>query len=398
MATIQEIPHQGYYVTLRAEYVHLTDSVIAAQLLSLLETWTRGREAEIERVQSYNKTNPQQKKSVPTLWLYEKIEHFQRWLPWIKSEKTIRTGLNLLVEKGLINKRNQQSAHSPWDRTLEYKLNIKTIIESLSAQRDVSPKPLQASPRSANGTATGKPLQEEDSVEVATITECSQESLPDETYSDYHLQAVTVTGCNRESLPDEYNNNQSNNHNNSLSNSGATSVIRNHPGLRSLPQAYAHQENSKPQFFDWRSQLFPEERESWEKFVENKIAELPRKVVLKDEWLIALTAAGTPRWEALRTEWENVEKLKSYARSIVPTGVDDLAKSFVDWLTSLTSPSQVKRNIRSISGGMVYGGYVDDPFPVEVLAGLNLNQIKALLNWKNLDDIDGGNFRQELTI
>lgn len=354
------IPHQGYYITLRAEYVHLTDSVIAAQLLSLLETWTRGREAEIERVQSYNKSNPKQKKSVPTLWLYEKIEHFQRWLPWIKSEKTIRTGLNLLVEKGFICKRNQQSAHSPWDRTLEYKLNIKTIIESLSTQRDVSSSTtLEANTEPCRGVSP-KPLQEEDFIEVVAVTECNPKSLPDETYSDYHLQAVAVTGCNRESLPDEYNNNQSNHQNNSLSN------------------------NSQTEFFEWRNQLFPEERESFEKFVENKIAELPRKVVLKDEWLIALTAAGTPRWEALRTEWENVEKLKSYAKSSVPTGVDDLAKRLIDGLTKLTSAEEVRRNLYGVVDGWVYGNFVDQPLRLDAVASLSFEQIKAMLKWRGV--------------
>ena len=139
---------------------------------------------------------------------------------------------------------------------------------------------------------------------------------------------------------------------------------------------------SATEFQNFITSLFPEERESFEKFVNERIAELPRKVVLKDEWLIALTKAGKPRWESLRTEWENVEKLKSYTESSVPTGIDDLAKRLIDWLTKLTSAEEVRRNLYGVVDGWVYGNYVDQAFRLEAVASLNFEQIKAMFKWR----------------
>ena len=136
-------------------------------------------------------------------------------------------------------------------------------------------------------------------------------------------------------------------------------------------------------YFDWLKNLWPEERESWNKFVQDKIQELPRKVVLRDEWLIASGATGKPRWESMKREWESNENLKAYTKTVVPVGVDSVGKSMIDKLIAATSAEEVKRNIFQVHDGWLYGNHVE-PIRLEVFEGLTVAQIKALLKWREL--------------
>jgi hypothetical protein len=203
MNSAYNIPHQGYYVITRAEYVKLTGSVTAAQVLSVIETWSKARESEIQRLISFNQSNPDEAKPIPGMWLYEKIEHFLKWLPWLKSEKTIRSNINKLIRLGLVEKRTQQSSTNKWDKTLEYRLNIKTLIQRLTDAVDTTVS-------SGNSDRT-------DAVNDHQI----------DAVSDDPIDAVSATGSVRLIEPDDYINNQSNyqtsNHHskNLVSNKGA---------------------------------------------------------------------------------------------------------------------------------------------------------------------------------
>lgn len=137
-------------------------------------------------------------------------------------------------------------------------------------------------------------------------------------------------------------------------------------------------------YFDFLETLWPEERESWDKFIQEKISRLPQKPCLLDEWLIALSASGRPRWESLNVEWSNFERQQAYARTNVPVGVDDKANSFIKWLEKLVGPLEVKRNVQTVLNGFIYGNYVDIPLELDSLLDLPLEQIKQQLNWRSV--------------
>ena len=129
MTSVYEIPHRGHYIILRDEYIQITKTEAAAQLLSLFETWTSAREKEIQRCQSFNKKAlDDQKLPEFSLWLYEKISDIRKWLCW-RSERTIQRAIAELEELGFIERR---SSSNPWDQTREYKLNIPFLIEKLN--------------------------------------------------------------------------------------------------------------------------------------------------------------------------------------------------------------------------------------------------------------------------
>ena len=208
MNSVYNIPHQGYYVVTRAEYVELTGSVTAAQVLSVIEAWSKARESEIQRIISFNQSNPDESKPIPGMWLYEKIEHFLKWLPWLKSKKTIRSNINKLIGLGLIEKRTQQSSTNKWDKTLEYRLNVKTLIQRLTDGVDT--------------TVSSGNNDQIDGVNDRQIDTVSDH--PIDGVNDDPIGGVTVTASKEESLPHDYINNQSNNQ---ISNYHAKNLVSN---------------------------------------------------------------------------------------------------------------------------------------------------------------------------
>ncbi|MGB3401134.1 MAG: hypothetical protein WBA77_00425 [Microcoleaceae cyanobacterium] len=209
MTSVYNIPHQGYYVVTRAEYVELTGSVTAAQVLSVIEAWSKARESEIQRIISFNQSNPDESKPIPGMWLYEKIEHFLKWLPWLKSKKTIRSNINKLIGLGLIEKRTQQSSTNKWDKTLEYRLNVKTLIQRLTD--------------GVNITVSSGNNDQIDGVSDGQIDGVNDDQV--DGVSDGQIDGVTATASKEESLPHDYNNNQISN--NQISNDHSKNLFSN---------------------------------------------------------------------------------------------------------------------------------------------------------------------------
>ncbi len=209
MNSVYSIPHQGYYVVTRAEYVELTGSVTAAQVLSVIEAWSKARESEIQKIMSFNQSNPDESKTIPEMWLYEKIEHFLKWLPWLKSKKTIRSNINKLIGLGLIEKRTQQSSTNKWDKTLEYRLNVKTLIQCLTD--------------GVNTTVSCGNNDQIDGVNDGQIDTVNDH--PIDGVNDGQIDGVTATASKEESLPHDYINNQISN--NQISNDHSKNLFSN---------------------------------------------------------------------------------------------------------------------------------------------------------------------------
>lgn len=112
----QLIQHTGYFITIYSDYLEITDDFCAAQILTLLETYTAGR-IELLNQLDFN----------PELWIYLSIKTLNDELLGLFSKRQIEKALKTLYESGFIEKK---------PNTSQYKLNIKAVQETLDKKRN----------------------------------------------------------------------------------------------------------------------------------------------------------------------------------------------------------------------------------------------------------------------
>jgi hypothetical protein len=131
------IAHRGgeKVAVLREDYLTICDqNACAAMVLSQFEYWHNVRAAHREQAASQNRAGglgnlpPTQNTD---LWVYKTRKELHQELFAVYSLGTIGVAVDLLVAKGYLHTRHNP-AH-PWDRTLQYRLQVATIQDAINA-------------------------------------------------------------------------------------------------------------------------------------------------------------------------------------------------------------------------------------------------------------------------
>ncbi|MDI7740597.1 hypothetical protein QMK38_01165 [Lysinibacillus fusiformis] len=118
---------------IREELIAITGNLFEAVLLNQLIYWTQRvkdyeqfQHEETKRIQSQNENN-----ETPLFgWIYKKADELREETMLCCNENTIRKHLKELINKGYLNQRN--NSKFKWDRTYQYRLNAKKLIEDLN--------------------------------------------------------------------------------------------------------------------------------------------------------------------------------------------------------------------------------------------------------------------------
>ncbi|MEN8907981.1 MAG: winged helix-turn-helix domain-containing protein [Clostridiales bacterium] len=121
-------------VVIKEEFVAITGNVITALLLNQMIYWS-------ERIRDFDKFIEEEKKrvemegqdvkiAIQNGWIYKSYDELKEELMLTDSIKTISRHVNKLVEMGFLDRRRNPKFR--YDRKYQYRVNLLTIINSLS--------------------------------------------------------------------------------------------------------------------------------------------------------------------------------------------------------------------------------------------------------------------------